>query len=50
MDLALALIEDDVGSDVAPAVAEELLGRGSQSQFSVPLWSAQPQTDQGRQS
>ena len=49
MDLALALVEDDVGRDVAHAVAQELVlflrRPGSQSQFSVPLWSAQPRTD-----
>jgi transcriptional regulator GlxA family with amidase domain len=49
MDLALALVEDDLGRDVAHAVAQELVlflrRPGSQSQFSVPLWSAQPRTD-----
>ncbi|TDD75814.1 helix-turn-helix domain-containing protein [Actinomadura darangshiensis] len=49
MDLALALVEDDHGRDVAHAVARELVmflrRPGSQSQFSVPLWSAQPATD-----
>ncbi|MFA1546687.1 GlxA family transcriptional regulator [Actinomadura chokoriensis] len=49
MDLALALVEDDHGRDVALAVARELVmflrRPGSQSQFSVPLWSAQPATD-----
>jgi transcriptional regulator GlxA family with amidase domain len=49
MDLALALVEEDLGSDVAHAVARELVlylrRPGSQSQFSVPLWSAQPATD-----
>jgi transcriptional regulator GlxA family with amidase domain len=49
MDLALALVEDDLGRDVAHAVAQELVmflrRPGSQSQFSVPLWSGQPQTD-----
>jgi transcriptional regulator GlxA family with amidase domain len=48
MDLALALVEDDHGRDVAQAVAQELVmflrRPGSQSQFSVPLWSAQPST------
>jgi transcriptional regulator GlxA family with amidase domain len=48
MDLALALVEDDLGRDVAHAVAQELVlflrRPGSQSQFSVPLWSAQPST------
>jgi transcriptional regulator GlxA family with amidase domain len=49
MDLALALVEDDLGREVAHAVAQELVlflrRPGSQSQFSVPLWSAQPRTD-----
>ncbi len=49
MDLALALVEDDLGRDVAHAVAQELVmflrRPGSQSQFSVPLWSRQPGTD-----
>jgi transcriptional regulator GlxA family with amidase domain len=49
MDLALALVEDDLGRDVAHAVAQELVmflrRPGSQSQFSVPLWSGQPRTD-----
>jgi transcriptional regulator GlxA family with amidase domain len=49
MDLALALVEDDLGRDVAHAVAQGLVmflrRPGSQSQFSVPLWSAQPQSD-----
>ncbi|HEY7430976.1 MAG TPA: helix-turn-helix domain-containing protein [Streptosporangiaceae bacterium] len=48
MDLALALVEDDHGRDTAHAVAQELVmflrRPGSQSQFSVPLWSAQPST------
>jgi transcriptional regulator GlxA family with amidase domain len=48
MDLALALVEDDLGREVAHAVARELVlflrRPGSQSQFSVPLWSAQPRT------
>jgi len=48
MDLALALVEDDLGREVAHAVAQELVlflrRPGSQSQFSVPLWSAQPRT------
>jgi transcriptional regulator GlxA family with amidase domain len=46
MDLALALVEDDLGRDAAHAVAQELVlflrRPGSQSQFSVPLWSPQP--------
>ncbi|WP_067449878.1 GlxA family transcriptional regulator [Actinomadura macra] len=49
MDLALALVENDHGRDVAHAVARELVmflrRPGSQSQFSVPLWSAQPSSD-----
>lgn len=49
MDLALALVEDDLGRDIAHAVAQELVlflrRPGSQSQFSVPLWSAQPASD-----
>jgi transcriptional regulator GlxA family with amidase domain len=49
MDLALALVEDDLGREVAHSVAQELVlflrRPGSQSQFSVPLWSAQPRSD-----
>lgn len=49
MDLALALVEDDLGRDVAHTVAQHLVlflrRPGSQAQFSVPLWSAQPATD-----
>ncbi|NDZ77845.1 helix-turn-helix domain-containing protein [Streptomyces sp. SID10853] len=49
MDLALALVEDDVGREVAHAIAQEMVmflhRPGSQSQFSVSLWSAQPATD-----
>jgi transcriptional regulator GlxA family with amidase domain len=49
MDLALALVDDDLGRDVALAIARELVlflrRPGSQSQFSVPLWSPQPSTD-----
>jgi transcriptional regulator GlxA family with amidase domain len=49
MDLALAMVEDDAGRAVAHAVARELVmflrRPGSQSQFSVPLWSAQPAVD-----
>ncbi|MEU5882782.1 DJ-1/PfpI family protein [Spirillospora sp. NPDC047279] len=49
MDLALALVEQDHGRDIAHAVAQEMVmflrRPGSQSQFSVPLWSAQPATD-----
>ena len=49
MDLALALVEADLGPQPALDVARELVlflrRPGSQSQFSVPLWSAQPATD-----
>ncbi|MDH6128118.1 DJ-1/PfpI family protein [Kitasatospora sp. GP82] len=49
MDLALALVEDDLGRDIAHAIAQELVlflrRPGSQSQFSVPLWSSQPSSD-----
>ncbi|MFT7837672.1 DJ-1/PfpI family protein [Saccharothrix sp. BKS2] len=49
MDLALALVEDDHGREVAHSVARELVlflrRPGSQSQFSVPLWQARPATD-----
>ncbi|ONI81405.1 AraC family transcriptional regulator [Actinosynnema sp. ALI-1.44] len=49
MDLALALVEADHGRAIAHAVARELVlflrRPGSQSQFSVPLWSAQPSSD-----
>jgi transcriptional regulator GlxA family with amidase domain len=49
MDLALALVEDDLGAKVAQDVARYLVlylrRPGNQSQFSVPLWSAQPATD-----
>lgn len=49
LDLALALVEDDLGRAVAHAVAQHLVlflrRPGSQAQFSVPLWSAQPATD-----
>jgi transcriptional regulator GlxA family with amidase domain len=49
MDLALALVEDDLGAQTALDVARELVmflrRPGSQSQFSVPLWSRQPATD-----
>ncbi|MGY3677731.1 transcriptional regulator GlxA family with amidase domain [Streptomyces sp. TE33382] len=41
MDLALALVADDLGEAVAPAVARQLVmylkRQGGQSQFSVPL-------------
>jgi transcriptional regulator GlxA family with amidase domain len=49
MDLALALVEDDLGRGVAHDVAREMVlflrRPGSQSQFSVQLWSAQPSSD-----
>lgn len=49
IDLALALVEDDRGRAVAHEVARELVmflrRPGSQSQFSVPLWSEQPASD-----
>ncbi len=49
MDLALALVEADLGPQTALDVARELVlflrRPGSQSQFSVPLWSARPATD-----
>ncbi|MFC4909128.1 GlxA family transcriptional regulator [Actinomadura gamaensis] len=49
MDLALALVEDDLGRDAAHRVARELVlflrRPGSQSQFSVPLWTARPESD-----
>ncbi len=49
MDLALALVEDDLGRDVAHRAAREMVmflrRPGSQSQFSMPLWTAQPRTD-----
>ncbi|MFI0736272.1 GlxA family transcriptional regulator [Streptomyces sp. NPDC021225] len=49
MDLALALVEADLGRKTAHTVARELVlflrRPGSQSQFGVGLWSAQPATD-----
>jgi transcriptional regulator GlxA family with amidase domain len=49
MDLALALVEEDLGPKIAQDVARYLVlylrRPGSQSQFSVPLWSAQASTD-----
>ncbi|MFG3438283.1 GlxA family transcriptional regulator [Nonomuraea sp. NPDC047897] len=49
MDLALALVEDDLGQEVALSVARYMVlflrRPGDQSQFSVALWSAQPSTD-----
>jgi transcriptional regulator GlxA family with amidase domain len=48
LDLALALVEDDHGREIAHAVAKELVmflrRPGTQSQFSVPLWSRQPRS------
>ncbi|MEU9713546.1 GlxA family transcriptional regulator [Streptomyces sp. NPDC047967] len=49
MDLALALVEDDLGRGIARAVAREMVmflrRPGGQSQFSVALWSKEPATD-----
>jgi transcriptional regulator GlxA family with amidase domain len=49
MDLALALVNQDLGREVAHAVACALVLHlrrpGNQSQFSVPLSSAQPSSD-----
>ncbi|MET8729752.1 GlxA family transcriptional regulator [Streptomyces parvus] len=49
MDLALALVEDDLGRGIAHAVAREMVmflrRPGGQSQFSVALWSKEPATD-----
>ncbi|MDI2124525.1 GlxA family transcriptional regulator [Yinghuangia seranimata] len=49
MDLALALVEDDLGREAAHAVARELVlflrRPGSQSQFSVPMRAARSTTD-----
>lgn len=49
MDLALALVEDDLGQEIALSVARYMVlflrRPGDQSQFSVALWSAQPSTD-----
>ncbi|MGW0880113.1 GlxA family transcriptional regulator [Streptomyces sp. NPDC002671] len=49
MDLALALVEDDHGPEIALAAARKMVlylrRPGNQSQFSVPLWSAQPTSD-----
>jgi transcriptional regulator GlxA family with amidase domain len=49
LDLALALVEADQGSKSALAIARELVmflrRPGTQSQFSTPLWSAQPASD-----
>ena len=49
MDLALALVEADLGQTAALDVARELVmflhRPGTQSQFSVPLWNTKPTTD-----
>jgi transcriptional regulator GlxA family with amidase domain len=49
LDLALALVEADLGSKTALTIARELVmflrRPGTQSQFSTPLWSAQPASD-----
>ncbi len=49
MDLALALVEADLGHETALTVARELVlflrRPGSQSQFSMPLWSQPPASD-----
>jgi len=49
IDLALALIEDDLGRETAHTVARHLVmflrRPGGQSQFSVPLWSRRPESD-----
>ncbi|MEV0999008.1 GlxA family transcriptional regulator [Nonomuraea sp. NPDC050202] len=49
MDLALALVEEDRGQQVALKVARQLVlflrRPGNQSQFSVGLWSMQPSSD-----
>lgn len=49
IDLALALVEEDLGRDVAHTVARHLVmflrRPGGQSQFSVPLWSRRPESD-----
>jgi transcriptional regulator GlxA family with amidase domain len=49
MDLALALVEADLGREIALDIARDLVlylrRPGNQSQFGVPLWSAQPATD-----
>ncbi|MEU8136825.1 GlxA family transcriptional regulator [Streptodolium elevatio] len=49
MDLALALVEDDLGRALAHRVAQHLVlylrRPGSQSQFSAPLWAVRPATD-----
>jgi transcriptional regulator GlxA family with amidase domain len=49
MDLAVALVEQDLGGEVANWIAREfvmfLRRPGGQSQFSVPVWSQQPSSD-----
>jgi transcriptional regulator GlxA family with amidase domain len=49
MDLALALVEEDLGREAALAVARSLVlflrRPGDQSQFSTALWSRQPSSD-----
>jgi transcriptional regulator GlxA family with amidase domain len=49
LDLALALVEADLGPKAALAIARELVmflrRPGTQSQFSTPLWSNQPAND-----
>lgn len=49
MDLALALVEADLGHEIALTVARDLVlflrRPGSQSQFSMPLWSQPPASD-----
>jgi transcriptional regulator GlxA family with amidase domain len=46
IDLALALVEDDLGADVAQLVARHLVvplrRAGGQSQFAAPVWSDPP--------
>lgn len=49
MDLALALVEADLGHEIVLTVARDLVlflrRPGSQSQFSLPLWSQPPASD-----
>ncbi|MQY05788.1 GlxA family transcriptional regulator [Actinomadura macrotermitis] len=49
MDLALALVEDDHGHEVAYDAAREMVmflrRPGSQSQFGVSLWAVRPKSD-----
>jgi transcriptional regulator GlxA family with amidase domain len=53
MDLALAMVEADLGAPTALKVARELVlflrRPGNQSQFSVPLWSTPPASDAMRE-